>query len=47
MAAILQTNKQEKWLRVSMLARQKSITWREAILWYLQYCRLYDSVVGG
>lgn len=43
MSISLPTNKEEKWLRLSMLAKQDSITWAQAILWYIQYCRLYDN----
>lgn len=44
MSISLPTNKAEKWLRLSMLAEQGSITWSQAILYYIQYCQLFDKV---
>lgn len=44
MSISLPNNKKEKWLRLSMLAKQGSITWPRALLLYIQYCRLYERV---
>lgn len=44
MSISLSTNKEEKFLRLCILAEQGSISWETAILLYIQYCRLYDKV---
>ena len=44
MSISLPTNKEEKFLRLCILAEQGSITWEQAILLYTQYCKLYDGV---
>ena len=43
MSILLPNNKAEKFARLDMLVNQGSISYKQALQAYIQYCRLYDA----